>query len=178
MKLRVSLLYWAAAAAIVAAVVSVYFRGGTPQAAGPEGLVGRPAPSFDVPKLGGGVAGLESYRGKIVVLNLWGTWCPPCRAEMPDLQRLYRQYQSRNVVVVGVDQGESQTRAGEFAAALGITYPILIDEQQQYGRVYAALGMPTTIVVNPAGTVARAFDGPLTFGQMTAAITPLLRGTT
>lgn len=107
-------------------------------------------------------------------MNLWATWCPPCRAEMPDLQRLYEAYKNRNVVVLGVDQGESASRVAAFAKSLDIHYPILLDQSQQYGRVYAALGLPTTVVVDPQGIVMRAFDGPLSYPQMVDAITPLI----
>lgn len=170
-----SWLYWLAGAAIAAIVLAVYFRGGgNAQAVGPQALAGRPAPSFTVPRMNGGSGGLDSYRGRIVVMNLWATWCPPCRAEMPDLQRLYSTYRSSGVVVLGVDQGESGERASEFARALDIHYPILVDQQQQYGRVYAALGMPTTIIVDRSGTVVRGFDGALSYDQMVAAISPLL----
>jgi peroxiredoxin len=93
---------------------------------------------------------------------------------MPDLQRLYASYKARNVVVLGVDQGESAQRVSAFAQSLGIHYPILLDQQQQYGRVYAALGLPTTIVVNAQGVVVHGFDGPLSYPQMVAALTPLL----
>lgn len=112
--------------------------------------------------------------GRPQLLNVFATWCPPCRAEMPDLQRLYQAYAPREVVVLGVDQGESAQRVAAFAQSLGIHYPILLDQQQQYGRVYAALGLPTTIVVNQQGVVVRGFDGPLSYPQMVAAITPLL----
>jgi peroxiredoxin len=93
---------------------------------------------------------------------------------MPDLQRLYQTYRARNVIVLGVDQGESAQRVGAFAQSLGIHYPLLLDQQQQYGRVYAALGLPTTIVITPEGVVARGFDGPLSYPQMVAAITPFV----
>ncbi len=167
-------MYWLAGAAIAAIVLGVYFRGGNAQTTGPTALVGRPAPSFETASLSGGTSGLQAYRGRIVVMNLWASWCPPCRAEMPELQRLYSRYQSRNVVVLGVDQGESAKQVSAFARALGIHYPILLDERQQYGRVYTALGLPTTIVVDPAGIVARGFDGQISFDQMVEAITPLL----
>jgi thiol-disulfide isomerase/thioredoxin len=127
-----------------------------------------------VTTLSGTTAALNTYRGHIVVMNLWASWCPPCRAEMPDLQRLYADYRARNVQVIGVDEGESGQRAGAFAHSLGISYPILVDEQQQYGRVYAALGLPTTIIVDPSGVVVRGFDGALSYPQMVSAITPLL----
>lgn len=174
MKQRANWLYWVAGALIVGVVLAVYFRGGGSQASGPAALAGQQAPSFAVPALGGATSGLDRYRGRVVVMNLWASWCPPCRAEMPDLQHLYQSYKSKNVVVLGVDQGESAQRVSAFAQSLGIHYPILLDEQQQYGRVYAALGLPTTIVVSPQGTVVRGFDGPLSYPQMVAAVTPLL----
>jgi peroxiredoxin len=174
MRLRANWLYWIAGAAIAALVLGVYFRGGGSQASGPGALQGQSAPSFAVPALNGTPSGLDAYRGHIVVMNLWASWCPPCRAEMPDLQRLYESYKSRNVVVLGVDQGESAERVGAFAQSLGIHYPLLVDQQQQYGRVYAALGLPTTILIDAQGVVVRGFDGPLAYSQMVAAVTPLL----
>ncbi len=175
MNARANWLYWIAGAIIVALVLGVYFRGGgNAPPVGPASLAGHPAPSFTASTLSGTSGALEDYRGRIVVMNLWGSWCPPCRAEMPDLQRLYESYRSRDVVVLGVDQGESVQRASAFARSLRITYPILVDEQQQYGRVYAALGMPTTIVIDRSGVVVRGFDGQLSYPQMVDAISPLL----
>lgn len=175
MRQRSNWIYWIAGALIVGVVLAVYFRGGgTSQQAGPAALAGRPAPSFDVASVSGGTSSLGAYRGRVVVMNLWASWCPPCRAEMPDLERLSEAFASKNVVVLGVDQGESRERASSFARSLGIHYPILLDEQQQYGRVYAALGLPTTIIVDPQGIVVRGFDGPLSYDQMAGAIAPLV----
>ena len=175
MNARVNWLYWIAGLAIVAIVLGVYFRGsGSAPLAGPAALAGHPAPSFAVPTLAGTNSELAQYRGRVVVMNLWASWCPPCRAEMPDLQRLYEAYRARNVVVIGVDQGESAQRVDAFARSLEIHYPILLDQQQQYGRVYAALGLPTTIVIDATGVVVRGFDGPLSYPQMVSAISPLL----
>ena len=174
MKNRSNLLAWIGGAVIIAVVLAVYFRGGGSQAAGPAALQGKVGPSFSVPSLNGNPSALDAYRGRVVVMNLWASWCPPCRAEMPDLQRLYQVYKTRNLVVLGVDQGESAQRVGQFAQSLGIHYPILLDQQQQYGRVYAALGLPTTILVNRDGVVVHGFDGPLSYQQMVAAVTPLM----
>lgn len=172
MRPRANWLYWAAGALIVAIVLAVYVRGGGGgnTGTGPAALAGQPAPSFTVPALEGGTSGIAAYRGRIVVMNLWASWCPPCRAEMPDLERLYAAYRAENVVVVGIDQGESPSKVSAFARALGITYPILLDQQQQYGRVYAALGLPTTILVDRNGVVVRGFDGPLSYEQMVSAV--------
>ncbi|MDQ2873052.1 MAG: TlpA family protein disulfide reductase [Candidatus Eremiobacteraeota bacterium] len=167
-------LYWLAGGAIVIVVLGAYFQNGTAARSGPAALVGETAPSFPATDLAGKADGLARFHGHIVVMNLWASWCPPCRAEMPELQRFYAAYESRNVVVLGVNQGESLARARAFAASLDLHFPILLDPQQQYGRVYAALGMPTTIVIDSSGTVVRGFDGPLTYEQMVAAVKPLL----
>jgi thiol-disulfide isomerase/thioredoxin len=137
-------------------------------------LSGTTAPVFDLRDDRGAPATLAQYRGKIVVMNLWASWCPPCRAEMPDLERLAKTHPSK-LVIVGVNEGESPERAQTFAKSLGITFPIWIDGEQRYGRVYGALGMPTTVIVGSSGTIVRGFDGALTFDQMQAAVTPLLR---
>lgn len=165
----------AAAAAIVLVILVPLFRSQGPSVAGPSALVGQTAPVFVLHDDRGNVASLASYRGKIVVMNLWASWCPPCRAEMPDLQRIEREYARDGVVVIGVNQGESPERASAFARSLDITFPIWIDEAQRYGRVYAALGLPTTVVIDRRGIVERGFDGPLTIEQMRTTIATAVR---
>ena len=164
--------------AIVVAVILVpLFHSGSSRPGGPAGLAGEAAPVFALRDDRGREASLEQYRGKIVVMNLWASWCPPCRAEMPDLERLEQAYGQRGVVVVGVNQGESPQRAAQFAQSLGITFPIWIDDAQQYGRVYAALGLPTTVVIGRDGKVVQGYDGALTLDQMRAAVSPLVAKT-
>jgi peroxiredoxin len=143
-------------------------------ASGPNGAVGQVAPVFDLRDDHERAVSLDRYRGSVVVMNLWASWCPPCRAEMPDLQRLVEADGGRGVAVVGVNEGESPQRAREFAGALGIRFPIWIDASQRYGRVYSALGLPTTVIVDRRGVVRRGFDGPLTFDEMRAAVTAVL----
>ncbi|MGB8264922.1 MAG: TlpA disulfide reductase family protein [Candidatus Velthaea sp.] len=156
-----------------------YGGGGTKRtfdgvAAGPRALTGAPAVSFDVPSLAGVTDSLASYRGKIVVMNLWATWCPPCKAEMPDLQRLWTIERAKGVVVLGVDQGESSGAVRAFTQRYGVTFPVLLDADQQYGRAYAALGLPTTVVVDRSGHIVAGIDGLLTLAQMRQAIAPVL----
>jgi len=166
---------FALGALILIVLAAVYLRSGpSAQGVGPAALAGSHAQSFTVPEISGRVASLDDFRGRLVVLNLWASWCPPCRAELPDLERLYDAFRGRNLVVVGVNEGESLERARAFAGALRLHFPILLDENQSYGRVYAALGLPTTIIVDARGTVVRGFDGALTFDQMKAAVRPLL----
>ncbi len=165
----------ALAAAVAFLIAGPLFRSSGTAPSGPAGLVGTAAPVFDMRDDRDDAASLTAYRGKIVVMNLWASWCPPCRAEMPDLQRLYARYADRGVVVVGVNEGESAQRAAAFADSLQIHFPIWIDDQQRYGRIYAALGLPTTVIVGRDGNVAKGFDGPLTFPQMQSAVESLLK---
>ena len=169
---------WAIAAAAIAiafVVLAPFFVSPTTRAAGPQGLVGEAAPVFDLRDDRGAAVSLAGYRGRIVVMNLWASWCPPCRAEMPDLERLAEANAGRGIAIVGVNEGESPQRARAFADSLRIRFPIWIDGSQQYGRTYAALGLPTTVILDPKGVVVRGFDGPLTFAQMQAAVAPLVR---
>src|SRR5579862_8308190 len=107
-------LIWAiavAALAIAFFVVEPFFVSPATHAAGPQGLVGEAAPVFALQDDRGAAVSLDRYRGQIVVMNLWASWCPPCRAEMPDLQRLADAYTGRAIAVVGVNEGESPQRA-------------------------------------------------------------------
>jgi peroxiredoxin len=139
-------------------------------AGGPGLLVGAPAQSFPVRRLDGAVDSLDSYRGHVVLVNLWASWCTPCRSETPALQQLYRENRERGLVVLGIDQGESATAAGAFAREHALDYPILLDEEQRYGRAYAALGLPTTLVVGKDGHIVRGVDGEMTLAQMRDAV--------
>jgi peroxiredoxin len=164
--------------AIVVIVFAAYAATGmrSGAAGGPAMLAGAPAQSFPAKRLDGSQDALDKYRGRVVLLNLWASWCVPCRQEMPDLQRLYVTEAGRGLVVLGVDQGESAEAAGAFARAHGVTFPILLDQDQRYGRAYAAVGLPTSVIVDRSGHIVRGIDGMLTLADMHAAIDPVLRG--
>ncbi len=171
-------LVWLAAAVVIAvayALLAPFFISQTEHSGGPQALVGESAPVFALRDDRGARVSLDDYRGRIVLMNLWASWCPPCRAEMPDLQRLANAYARSGVAIVGVNEGESPARARAFADSLRIRFPIWIDASQRYGRTYAALGLPTTVIVDRRGVVARGFDGPLTWAEMESTIASLVR---
>lgn len=142
---------------------------------GPGGLAGAPAVSYDVKRTDGTPDSLARYRGSVVVMNLWATWCPPCKEEMPALEKLYRANKKRGLVVIGIDQGEGAAQAAAFAREHGITFPILVDDQQQYASSYRSVGLPTTVIVDRSGHVVRGIDGAQTLAQFEAAVAPVLR---
>ncbi len=163
---------------VIAAVVflSACYNAPDPARAGgggPAALAGAPAQSFEVRRTDGHTDSLARHRGRVVLLNLWATWCPPCREEMPALERFARENPNK-VIVLSVDQGESAEAALAFGKQFGITFPILVDEQQQYGRAYEGIGLPTSIIVGRDGHVVKGIDGAMTLEQMRAAVAPAL----
>lgn len=179
--MRRALIVLIALAACAASIMFVakFYSGGGPTVdpnvnPGPAALVGAPARSLPLKRLDGKLDSVANYRGKVVFMNLWATWCPPCREEMPALERFYEEYRSRGVVVLGIDQGESARVAGKFTRSLHITYPILLDEAQEYGRAYAVVGLPTTVVISRDGHILKGIDGEMTLPQMRAAIASAL----
>ena len=168
------------AIAFVAAVVTVwsYFGGsggfGAGRAGGPGMLAGAPAQSFPAKRLDGSEGSLANYRGKVVLVNLWATWCAPCRSETPALESLYQKDRGRGLVVLGVDQGESLGVASDFVRELKLTYPILVDTEQHYGRAYAAIGLPTSLVVDRNGHIVQGVDGERTLAEFQRMVDPVL----
>lgn len=160
------------AVALGALLLIPYFR--PTASAGPGTLIGSALPNLALRNLQGRRYWLHSERGHVLVVNLWASWCPPCRAEMPDLERVATDTVRRNVRVIGIDEGESAAVAGAFAHSLGITYRIVIDPTQRYGRAFGAFGLPTTVIVDTRGAIVRAFDGPLTYAQVERALAPEL----
>ncbi|MBV9719879.1 MAG: redoxin domain-containing protein [Candidatus Eremiobacteraeota bacterium] len=156
-------------------ILKPFFAAPANRGAGPGALVGEPAPVFALKDDRGIAVSLDRYRGRVVLMNLWASWCPPCRAEMPDLQHLQSAYAGSGLAVLGVNEGESAQRAHAFADSLQIRFPIWIDAGQQYGRAYAVLGLPTTVILDRHGVVVRGLDGALTFRQMESAVSPLVR---
>jgi peroxiredoxin len=120
--------------------------------------------------LDGAQLDLATYRGKVVVLNFWGSWCPPCQAETPDLIATFAATKDLGVQFVGVDRQENAERGKAFAQTFGMTYPSLSD---QSGRVALSLrkvvpnnGTPSTLVIDREGRVAARAIGPVTSGQL------------
>jgi cytochrome c biogenesis protein CcmG/thiol:disulfide interchange protein DsbE len=173
------LLVSTAAAIAVIATVAFYFGQSAPASraagGGPAMLAGAPAQSYPIKRLDGVTDALDRYRGRVVLVNLWASWCAPCRSETPALEHLYEESRGKGLVVLGIDQGESANAAASFAREMKLTYPILLDEDQRYGRAYAAVGLPTTLVVDRSGHIVRGIDGELTLAQMRDAVAPALR---
>jgi len=125
----------------------------------PQGTV--TAPDFGLSNLAGDYVKLSDYRGKVVFLNMWATWCPPCREEMPSMEALYRKLKGRNfeMLAVSIDRdGEKTVRL--FAKKYGLTFPVLLDPDNKTHRLYGLTGVPETFIVDKNGVVVRKVIGP------------------
>ena len=119
------------------------------------------APDFAVPDLSGQAVRLSNLRGKVVLLNLWTTWCPPCREEMPSMERLYRQLRDKGFVLLAVSQDEAgQAGVASFVRELGLTFPVLVDPQHQVGDRFDVWGYPESFIIDREGRVVERVIGP------------------
>jgi peroxiredoxin len=117
-------------------------------------------PEFSVTGTDGKKVSLKDFRGKIVFLNFWASWCEPCREEMPAMERLYQEFKNKNFVVLAVSVKDRKQDAIDFAKELKLSYPVALDPEGQVGLLYGAWGLPTTYIIGPKGEgLARAW-GP------------------
>jgi peroxiredoxin len=121
----------------------------------------RLAPDFAVTDLQGRTVRLSALRGNVVVLNLWTTWCPPCREEMPSMERLYTRLRGKRFSLLAVSQDEDGRKAVEpFVRELGLSFPVLVDPERQVGERYGVWGYPETFVIDRNGYVVERVIGP------------------
>ena len=122
--------------------------------------VGYFAPSFKLRNIKGNYESLESYRGKVVVLNFWATWCAPCRIEMPSFEKLYRRYRSEGVTVLAITLDKnSENKIKSFVDEYGLSFPILLDEKGEVERLYPSMTIPFTYIIDRQGRIVARVDG-------------------
>lgn len=110
-----------------------------------------PTPDFSLSTPDGQKISLKDFRGKVVLLNFWASWCVPCREEMPAMEKLYQEYKQKNFVVLAVAVKDRKQDAVDFVKELKLTYPIALDPSAQVGNVYGAWGLPATYLIGPKG---------------------------
>lgn len=119
------------------------------------------APDFELPDLHGRMHRLSALRGKVVFLNLWTTWCPPCRKEMPSMQRLYDRLPPRDFAMLAVSQDEAGAAVvTPFVAEMGLSFPVLIDREARVSGRYGVTGYPETFIIDRQGQVVKHVIGP------------------
>jgi cytochrome c biogenesis protein CcmG/thiol:disulfide interchange protein DsbE len=136
---------------------------------------GDDAPPLALPDLAGTTVDLAKLRGKVVAVNFWASWCPPCREELPELAEVWTEHRGRCFELLGV--AEESAREDVVRIASAIPYPVLLDEKAEALSSWRVAGYPRTYLLDTEGKVRRVFDGALRKRQLEEAIRPLLPAT-
>ena len=144
----------------------------------PSPREGFPAPDFTLNTIGGGPATLSAYRGQVVIVNLWASWCGPCRAEMPAIQQVYAANRQRGLAVLAVNGTfqDSAPDAQAFAQNLGLTFPILLDPDGAVSRRYLLRALPSTFFIDRKGVIRTVvLGGPMSVATIQSSVEALLQ---
>lgn len=118
-----------------------------------------PAPDLSFIDLGTDSVSLLDYRGSVVLVNLWATWCPPCREEMPTLQAFYEKYKSEGFVLLAIDQGETLPQVLPYVKELKLTFPVWLDYSSEAGQAFETMNLPSSYVIDRNGQVRLMWIG-------------------
>lgn len=135
--------------------------------------VGEAAPAFQAAQLTGGTRTLDELRGRVVVINFWATWCPPCRVELPELDA-YQAEMGDRVVIVGIDSREPERTVEPFVRQYGLRFPIVLDEDGAITAAYGVVGLPTSVILDRSGIVRERVTGPMTRDTLARRVERLL----
>ncbi len=136
-------------------VLSVFSIGGLAA----SDLTGQAAPDFVLKSSSGDNLRLSEYRGDVVMINFWATWCGPCRQEMPLLDDLYARYNRVGFNLLGVNIDDDARRAMQMIEELGVNFPVLFDDSKEVSKLYQVEAMPVTVLVDREGTVRHVHHG-------------------
>jgi peroxiredoxin len=129
-------------------------------------IVGQPAPDFELRDLDGDAVRLSDYRGRVVFINFWASWCRPCKKELPIIQDVYEEKAAEGLVVLAVNWEDGSATAREYADALGLTMPVLNDARGEVYGQYLLRGLPDSFFVDSDGTLAALQYGELSESKM------------
>lgn len=132
----------------------------------PAPVEGSPAPEFSLQNLDGETVALADYRGEVVLLNFWATWCGPCRLEMPVLQDYHSRFSGQGLTVLGVNFDEPREDVAAFQRELNLTFPLLLDPGGAVQDLYRIRGYPSTFVVDRDGMISTVHIGVLAESQV------------
>jgi peroxiredoxin len=136
------------------------------------------APDFTLDLLGGGKVTLSDLRGKMVLVNFWTSWCPPCRQEMPAIESVYRSYKDIGLVVIGLNltAQDSKQDAASFAQEVGVTFPIALDLDNSVGALYRVTALPTSFFIDRKGVIRSVIvGGPMSEALIQSKVEELLQ---
>ena len=136
----------------------------------PAPEIGYPAPDFTLLDLEGNQITLSEFRGKTVFINFWATWCPPCRAEMPEIEAVYQEYKDKDVEVIGVDIVETKDEVRQFVQQYGYSWTFVLDTTGEVATTYNIAAIPTSFFIDKEGIIRVVNIGAMTKRAMETAL--------
>jgi peroxiredoxin len=140
----------------------------------PAPVVNHPAPDFRLQDLAGAPVQLADLRGQVVLINVWATWCPPCRAEMPAIQAVYGQLRDQGFTVLAVNVREDADQVRSFMTQHGLTFPALLDSNGAVSALYQSRVYPSSYFIDRAGLVRAVYRGPMSRSVIAGTVEQLL----
>ena len=138
---------------------------------------GKPAPEIDLPRLKGGQIKLSSLRGHPVVVSFWGTWCPPCKDEFPELVAAHRKYREAGLEVLAVNQRDQEIRDADVEAFVKehkVEFIVAMDHRGKSRRSYRLIGLPTTVFIDAGGIIRQINSGPIAPSELARGLATIL----
>lgn len=130
---------------------------------------------FSLGSLAGGSIALSDFAGEVVIMNFWATWCPPCRAEMPGLNRFYEKHRDAGLVILAINEEESAETVRPFIQTNNFSFPVLLDIEGRVAQQYSTRSFPTTFIVDRDGVIQHVQTGEITEDELARIVLPLLQ---
>ena len=134
-----------------------------------------PAPDIRLQDLNGNPVSLADYRGQVVLVNNWATWCPPCRQEMPVLEAFFLDHRQQDFIVVAIDAGDPAEIVSDFVSRYNMSFPVWVDPSSSALNSFRNNYLPSSYLINEQGQVIKVWSGAVTRASLEENITPLLR---
>ncbi|MBG7610558.1 MAG: TlpA family protein disulfide reductase [Anaerolineae bacterium] len=132
------------------------------------------APELTLTTVDGKAVSLLDYRDQVVLVNNWATWCPPCRAEMPELEAYYQNHKNNGFVLIGISAGDPLDQVQAFISEYGLSFPIWLDPTMMALDAFNSHNLPSSFVIDPTGTIRLAWTGAISLDMLEKYVTPLL----
>jgi peroxiredoxin len=159
---------------VTSLLLSVALAGPTPAIPQEGSLIGEPAPKFVRPDLGGKRINLDAFRGKVVLLNFWATWCAPCRVELPTFAVWQDRYRTAGLQIIAVSMDDNSVPVGKAARKLRLNFPVIMGDDK-LGMAYGGvLGLPVTFLIDRDGRILTRFGGGTDLKQMESRVRSVL----
>ncbi len=137
--------------------------------------VNYPAPDLRLNDLRGKPVSVKDYLGKVTLVNMWATWCPPCKAEMPTLEAFYKKYKDDGFIIVGINDGEAPHVVASFVQDFGLTFPIWLDQQYLSEKAFKTINLPSSFVIDRNGTIRLMWIGAISKKALENYVSPIVK---